>query len=86
MQNLIRFNVLTNETWGETIRHLKILDVQPHVLPNLKLNMFSCFIGMLFTLLLNLLQKLIGLGIYFFMPLDHFHHFFRVISLSHMNG
>jgi len=39
--------VLGNEMWGESIGHLEILDVQPHVLPNFKFNMPLCFVGML---------------------------------------
>ncbi len=86
MQNLIRPHILGNEMWGVSIRHLKIIDVQPHVLPNLKLNMSLCFVGMLFIPLLNLFQEFFGLGIFFLTPFDHFHNFFGVIFMSHGNG
>ncbi len=69
MQNLIKPH--GNETWGESIKHLEILDVQPHVLSNLKLNMFSYFVGMFLISLLSLLQELLRSGVFFFMPLDH---------------
>ncbi len=86
MQNLIGPYVLGNEMWGKSIGRLKILDVQPHVLPNRKLDMPLCLVGMLFILLLNLLQEFLGLVIFFPMPLDHLHNFFGVISTSHGNG
>jgi hypothetical protein len=47
MQNLTRPHTLGSEMWGEAIRHLKIVDVQPHVLPNFKLTclrvLYACF-------------------------------------------
>ncbi len=47
MQNFIRPHTLGSEMWGEAIRHLKIVDVQPHVLPNFKLTclrvLYACF-------------------------------------------
>jgi hypothetical protein len=86
MQKFTRPHILGNETWGGSIRHLEIPDVQPHVLPNLKFNMHSCFIGMLFIPLLSLLKKLISLGVFFFTPLDHLHNFLKVIFMSQWNG
>jgi hypothetical protein len=86
MKIFINARVLGNEMWGQSIGHFKILDVQPYVLPNLKFDMPSCFIDMLLISFLNLLQKLLGLGIFFFTPLGHLHNFLGVISLSHENG
>jgi hypothetical protein len=60
MQNLIRPHILNIETWGQFVGHFKILDVQPHVLPNLKLHMPLCFIGIFLMLFLNLLQNWFG--------------------------
>jgi hypothetical protein len=70
MQNLIRPCILSNEMWGESIRHLEILNVQPHLLPNLKLNMPLCLVGMLIIPLLNLFQELLSSGIFFLTPFD----------------
>jgi len=50
MQIFIRPHILGNEMWGEAIRHLKVSNVQPHVLPSLKLYMPLCFINMFFIL------------------------------------
>lgn len=79
MQNLIKPCILGNETWGESIAHLEILDVQSHVLPNLKLKMPLCFVGMLLIPLLSMFQKLFGSGIFCLTPLDHIHNFLGMI-------
>jgi hypothetical protein len=53
MRNLIRLHLFGNETWGQSIKHIKVPNVQPHVLPNLKLYMPSCFVGMFFMSFLS---------------------------------
>jgi hypothetical protein len=63
MQYFIKLHICDGERWGHAIKHLKIANDQPHVLPNFKLHMLSCFIGMFFILFLILLQEIIGLGI-----------------------
>jgi len=50
MQNFIRPYILGSEMWVKAIGHLKILDVQLHMLPNFKFYMTLCFIGMLLIL------------------------------------
>jgi hypothetical protein len=86
LQNFIRPCILGNETWGQSIGHFKILNVQPHMLPNFKFNMFLCFIGMFFISFLNLLQKLFSSVIFIFTPFDQLHNFLGMIFLSHGNG
>lgn len=60
MQIFIRPRILGNEMWGEAIRYLKVSNVQPHVLPSLKLYMSSCFIGMFFISFLACSKSLLG--------------------------
>jgi hypothetical protein len=43
MQNFVKPLDFGKEM-GQSIGHFKILDVQPHMLPNFKLHMPSCFI------------------------------------------
>jgi hypothetical protein len=45
MQIFIKPHIFINEMWGQTIKNLEMLNVQPHVLPNLKFHLPSCFIA-----------------------------------------
>ncbi len=37
--------IFSRETWGQSIRHLEVPNVQPHVLSNLKFHVPFCFIN-----------------------------------------
>jgi hypothetical protein len=60
MQKIIKYYVFGSEMWGQAIGHLKVSNVQPHLLPNLKLYVNSYFIGML---LIYASKSFFGLGV-----------------------